>query len=54
VAGQEGTATVDLGFSWTKASETDLLGRKLTEVSSGGSRVLFPIQPWKIRTFAVT
>ena len=53
VAGQEGSATVDLGFPVADFSETDLLGRKVGEVLRRGGHLQFPIQPWKIRTFAL-
>ncbi len=52
--GQGAQATVQLALPVTGAIETDLLGRKTGEVSSGKGRLAFSMGPWKIRTFEVT
>jgi alpha-mannosidase len=53
VAGEKASAQLELAFPIGRAQETDLLGRKVATVSRSGSRLQFPIQPWKLRTFEV-
>jgi len=54
VEGREGTADVELAMPVTGVTETDLLGRKVAEVSHSGGKLSFSIRPWKIRTFEIT
>jgi hypothetical protein len=51
VEGREAVADVELGFPVVGACETNLLGAKVADVASDGSRLRFAIRPWKIRTF---
>jgi hypothetical protein len=53
VEGQEAAATVQLEVPVAGAVETNLIGKKVGEVSRSGSKLNFKIQPWKIRTFEV-
>ena len=53
VEGQEAAASAELAIPVAGAVETDLLGKKLAEVSPNGNQFSFDIQPWKIRTFEV-
>ena len=51
VEGREASATLDLALPVTGASETDLLGNKVADVSHDGSRLKFKTQPWKVHNF---
>jgi hypothetical protein len=53
VEGQEAAANVELGFPVAAACETNLLGARVADVARDGSRLRFPVRPWKIRTFAL-
>jgi len=54
VEGQEAAATVQLEVPVAGAVETNLIGKKVGEVSRSGNKLGFKIQPWKIRTFELT
>lgn len=45
----EGSFEIDLPFE--RASETDLLGRKVGDVSRRGGKLKFEAKPWRIHTF---
>jgi alpha-mannosidase len=53
VEGQEAAATVQLEVPVTGAVETNLLGKKVGEVSRTANGLTFKIQPWKVRTLEV-
>jgi alpha-mannosidase len=53
VEGQEAAATVQLEVPVAGAVETNLIGKKVGEVSQHSNKLGFKIQPWKIRTFEV-
>lgn len=50
---QAAAATVQLEVSRAGSVETDLIRKKVGEVSRSGSKLNFKIQPWKIRTFEI-
>ena len=52
--GREVQATVKLGLPVKRAIETDLLGRRIGEVSYDQGQLAFRIEPWKFRTFGLT
>jgi len=53
IEGKKGEAAVELAVPTTGASETNLLGKKVAEVSSSAGKLNFQLQPWKVRTFEV-
>ena len=53
IEGKKGEAAVELGVPMTGASETNLLGKKVAEVSSSAGKLNFQLQPWKLRTFEI-
>ena len=53
VEGQESAATVQLEVPVAGAVETNLVGKKVGEVSRASGKLSFKTQPWKIRTFEV-
>jgi alpha-mannosidase len=53
VEGKKGEAAVELGVPMTGASETNLLGKKVAEVSTSAGKLNFELQPWRLRTFEV-
>jgi alpha-mannosidase len=53
VEGRESAATVELGLPVSRAAETNLLGKKVADVSLQGGKLRYTNQPWKIRTFEV-
>ena len=53
VEGKHGSASVELALPMAAASETNLLGKKLTEVSSDSGKLSFELQPWRVRTFEI-
>lgn len=52
--GRETTVSIGLAWPVMSAVETNLLGKKVEEVLLNGSSLSFQIQPWRIRTFALT
>ena len=52
--GKAADASVEIALPFAGAVETNLVGRKIGEVSRRGNKLTFPIGPWKIRTFEVT
>lgn len=52
-SGRQGPVSVELGFPLSGASETNLLGQKVREVSWNNSRLSFQMSPWEIRNFEV-
>jgi alpha-mannosidase len=53
VEGKKGSASVELAVPMTGASETNLLGKKVAEVSSSAGKLDFQLQPWRLRTFEI-
>jgi alpha-mannosidase len=53
VEGKKGYASVELAVPMTRASETNLLGKKVAEASSSAGKLNFELQPWRLRTFEV-
>jgi alpha-mannosidase len=53
IEGKKGGASVELAVPMTGASETNLLGKKVAEVSSSAGKLNFELQPWRLRTFEV-
>jgi alpha-mannosidase len=53
IEGKKGEAAVEFAVATTGASETNLLGKKVAEVSSSAGKLNFELQPWKVRTFEV-
>ncbi|HZP03081.1 MAG TPA: glycoside hydrolase family 38 C-terminal domain-containing protein [Terriglobia bacterium] len=53
VDGQKGKATVELAVPMTSAAETNLLGKKVGEVSSSGGKLGFELHPWRVKTFEI-
>jgi alpha-mannosidase len=51
VEGQEASASVELDIPVTTAAETDLLGRKVGQVTTSGGKFGVKAQPWKLRNF---
>ena len=49
--GKTADAAVEIGLPVAGATETNLRGRKIGDVSHSGNKLSFPIDPWKIRTF---
>jgi alpha-mannosidase len=52
--GQAAEANIEIALPVAGAVETNILGRKIGEVSRHENKLSFPIDPWKIRTFEVT
>jgi len=53
VEGKKAPASVELEVPMAGASETNLLGKKIAEVSAGAGKLSFELQPWRVRTFAI-
>jgi alpha-mannosidase len=53
VEGKKGDASVELDVPMTGASETNLQGKKVGEVSSSAGKLSFELQPWRLRTFEI-
>jgi alpha-mannosidase len=53
IEGKKGDAFIELAVPMTGASETNLLGKKVAEVSSSPGKLNFELQPWRLRTFEV-
>jgi alpha-mannosidase len=53
IEGKKGGASVELAVPMTRASETNLLGKKVAEVSTSAGKLNFELQPWRLRTFEV-
>jgi alpha-mannosidase len=53
IEGKKGDASVELAVPMSGASETNLLGKKVAEVSSSAGKLNFELQSWKLRTFEV-
>jgi alpha-mannosidase len=53
VEGKKGEAAVELAVPTTGASETNLLGKKVAEVSTSAGKLNFQLQPWRLRTIEV-
>jgi len=53
VEGKQGNASVELAVPITGASETDLAGKKVAEVSCSAGKLNFELQPWRLRTFEI-
>ena len=51
IEGRHWSASVELSLPLVSAYETNLLGAKVADVAREESRLRFPIDPWKIRTF---
>ena len=54
VEGRAAAATVHLDVPVASAVETNLVGRKMGEVSRSGGRLAFETEPWKVRTFKLS
>ena len=54
VAGKKADATMHLDLPFAGACETDLLGRKVADVSRHNDKISFHIKPWQFRTFELT
>ena len=54
VEGREIPVDLSLALPVSNAVETNLLGKKVAEVSRSGSKLRFEIQPWRVRTFELT
>ncbi len=54
VDGMGGSASVELLQPIASAAETDLLGRKLRDITSSGNKLTGEVQPWKVGTFDVS
>ena len=54
VEGVRTNAELALGFPCRQAAETDLLGRRLGDAELADEKLRFPLEPWKIRTFAIS
>jgi alpha-mannosidase len=52
--GKTADARFEIALPVADAVETNLLGRKIGEVSHGENKLSFPVDPWKIRTFEAT
>jgi hypothetical protein len=46
-------ASVELAVPITRGSETNLLSKKLAEVSCNAGKLNFELQPWRLRTFEI-
>jgi alpha-mannosidase len=53
VEGKKGSASVELAVPMTGVSETDLMGKKVAEVSASSGKLDFELQPWRLRTFEI-
>jgi len=53
IAGRKGAASVELALPAQGASETDLQGRKVAEVTFRSGKLRFDLEPWRVRTFEV-
>jgi alpha-mannosidase len=53
VEGKKGAASVELAVPMTGGSETNLLGKKVAEVSTSPGKLNFELEPWKLRTFEI-
>jgi alpha-mannosidase len=53
VEGKKGSASVELALPVAAASETNLLGKKVADVSLSAGKLSFELQPWRVRTFEI-
>jgi len=53
VEGKKGDASVELAVQMTGAAETNLLGKKMAEVSLRAGKLNFELQPWRLHTFEI-
>lgn len=53
IAGSQASAQLELALPIGHAEETDLLGHTVANIPLTGSRLKFPIRPWKLMTFVV-
>ena len=53
IEGAGGEASVQLDIPVTSASETNLLGTKIADVSPSGNKLKFGLHPWKANTFEI-
>ncbi len=53
IEGKKGEAAVELAVPTTGAAETNLLGKKVGEVSASAGKVNFQLHPWRLRTIEV-
>jgi alpha-mannosidase len=53
-AGGTGAASVELAIPAHDASETDLQGKKIGEVTHNSGKLSFDLAPWRVRTFEVS
>ena len=53
IGGSGGEASVQLDIPVASASETNLLGTKVADVSSSGNKLKFGLHPWKANTFEI-
>jgi alpha-mannosidase len=52
-AGGNGAASIELAIPAKGASETDLQGKKVGEVTHSAGKLSFDLKPWRVRTFEV-
>jgi alpha-mannosidase len=53
IGGSAGEASIQLDIPVTRATETNLLGAKIANVSSSGNKLTFELRPWRTSTFEV-
>ena len=53
IGGAGGQATVQLDIPVANASETNLLGVKVAEVSAKSNKLTFGLHPWKLNTLEI-
>jgi alpha-mannosidase len=53
IGGRGEEASIHLDIPMASASETNLLGKKIAEVSSWSNKLTFALHPWKVNTFEI-
>jgi alpha-mannosidase len=53
IGGKEVQASIQLAMPVASASETNLLGKKIADVSSSSNKLTFGLHPWRVNTFEI-
>jgi alpha-mannosidase len=53
LGGNRGEGSIQLDIPVASASETNLLGKKIAEVSSSNNKLKFSLHPWRTNTFEI-
>ena len=53
IGGKEAQASIQLAMPLASASETNLLGKKIAELSPSSNKLTFALHPWRVNTFEI-